>query len=482
LLGLLAAGGRLATPAAEHATIETFLSAASLHGKKADEALEELARSWRPAYAAMLLDMVRFTEPPDRPRSPPRPTRTGPDALDGSVPLDPAEVVLAERVRRAAVVRRRLIRFLERQTGQRLGDDLKRWRRWTWTLPYDPHPDYAAFKGVVLANADRRMRDFLPPGVAARIRLDEIEWGGVAVDGIPPLDHPASTRASGAGYLKDGHTVFGLVVNDEARAYPKRILAWHELVRDRLGGLEVALVYCTLCGSVIPYETSAGGHSFTFGTSGLLYRSNKLMYDGETRSLWSSLQGEPVVGPLAGSGLRLRRRPVVATTWREWKTAHPDTTVLALRTGHDRDYSEGAAYRDYFATDELMFPVPSSDRRLANKAEVLVFPDVFGPPVRPLAVSVELLARRRLFALEHEGRRLVIVTTAGGANRAYDAGDVRFTGIDAAGVLADDQGQRWVPGEDSLAAEEGRRRPRIAAHRAFWFAWHAQHPDTELVR
>jgi len=130
-----------------------------------------------------------------------------------------------------------------------------------------------------------------------------------------------------------------------------------------------------------------------------------------------------------------------------------------------------------------MFAVPGDDRRLANKAEVLVFPDAFAPPARPVAVSVDLLARRRLFALDHGGRRLVIVTTASGANRAYDAGDVRFERIERDGGLRDDQGRRWLPGEDALASDDGLpARPRIAAHRAFWFAWHAQHPDTELVR
>jgi len=147
-------------------------------------------------------------------------------------------------------------------------------------------------------------------------------------------------------------------VNGEARAYPKRILAWHELARDRVGGVELAIVYCTLCGTVIPYEAMAGGKLRVLGTSGFLYRSNKLMFDEETKSLWSTLEGRPVIGPLAGSGVELRYRPVVTTTWGEWRAAHPGTTVLSLDTGHQRDYSEGAAYREYFGTDELMFQVP----------------------------------------------------------------------------------------------------------------------------
>ncbi len=88
---------------------------------------------------------------------------------------------------------------------------------------------------------------------------------------------------------------------------------------DRLGGLDLTIVYCTLCGTVIPYESQIDGRRFTFGTSGLLYRSNKLMFDEETHSLWSSIDGTPVVGSLVGSGLRLSFQSAVTTTWGEWR-------------------------------------------------------------------------------------------------------------------------------------------------------------------
>ena len=93
---------------------------------------------------------------------------------------------------------------------------------------------------------------------------------------------------------------FQVASHGEARAYPRRILGWHELARDRVGGVELAIVYCTLCGTVIPYGSEAGGLALTFGTSGLLYRSNKLMFDAETLSLWSAVEGRPLIGPLAG--------------------------------------------------------------------------------------------------------------------------------------------------------------------------------------
>src|SRR6266851_4811865 len=109
--------------------------------------------------------------------------------------------------------------------------------------------------------------------------------------------------AKEANYLADDNVVYGLVVNGDTRAYPKRILAWHEMFTDTIGGVPVAGVYCTLCGSMILYETSVGGTQHFMGTSGFLYRSNKLMYDRATQSLWSTLEGEPVVGPLLGKGI-----------------------------------------------------------------------------------------------------------------------------------------------------------------------------------
>ena len=162
-------------------------------------------------------------------------------------------------------------------------------------------------------------------------------------NGIPPLEYPTHLAVAddAAGYLDDDHIVFGVAMNGETRAYPKRILAWHEMVLDTIGGVELTIVYCTLCGTVIPYESVVDGQHITFGTSGLLYRSNKLMFDHGTKSLWNTFEGVPVVGASVGSRIKLRHRSVVTTTWGEWRRTHPETTVLSLETGHQRDYSEG---------------------------------------------------------------------------------------------------------------------------------------------
>jgi hypothetical protein len=309
--------------------------------------------------------------------------------------------------------------------------------------------------------------------------LDQVEWGGVKVNGIPPLVDPKTVPAAEAKYLAGGNVVFGIDWNGEARAYPKRILAWHEMARDRVGGLDLAIVYCTLCGTVIPYRADVGGRRFTLGTSGLLYESSKLMFDEETKSLWPTLEGRPAIGPLSvGPPERLPMlefAPVVTTTWEEWRRLHPRTRVLSLETGHRRDYNEGAAYRDYFATDRLMFAVSREDRRLKAKDEVLV---VRRPGAPALAFPARMLESRRVFT--HEP--YVILTTRGGANLVYESNGLAFARWESEGkAIRDSTGVEWKVVTDGLAAGDGRKLRRVPAHRAFWFGWYAQFPDSVLV-
>lgn len=440
--------------AEDEAPLDAFFDVTLLDAERARAAREELADHWRDGYASLLVDRL--------------------DLMRRTSMVQPSDWIRLTR----------LAGILEEETGQSFGLEIARWRNWVWDQPYDPHPRYGQFKGRLYSRLDERFAEFFEPPVAASIRLDEIQWGGVTPNGIPPLDHPSHVAAdSGAArYLGEDNVVFGLVVDGEARAYPKRILAWHELARDSLGGVELTVVYCTLCGTVIPFESVVGGELRSFGTSGLLYQSNKLMFDAATKSLWSSLTGTPVVGPLVDSGLELEARPVVTTTWGEWRRRHPETTVLSLDTGYSRDYSEGAAYREYFATDALMFDVSNRDGRLANKAEVLALRLATEDGTRPLAISAEFLRRHRVYHVEPDPS-LVVVTSDAGANRVYAAGEQRFERLDDEGRLIDGQGRAWRVTEDALVATfaESRELPRVPAHRAFWFGWYAQHPDTELI-
>ncbi len=435
-----------------HPDIQLFLDAGFQAPDRANEALGEIAAGWRDSYASLVWDLAWLSRPPSR------------------------------GFQRFFT----LVGFLGGQTGQGFGPDLGRWREWIWNQPYEPHPDYAYLKGQWYGQIDPRFRDFFPQGVTSRIRLDEIDWGGVAVNGIPPLYFPSIISAVEAEYLADDDIVFGIAIKSEARAYPKRILAWHEMAIDELGGTELTIVYCTLCGTVIPFESEIEGRHFTFGTSGLLYRSNKLMFDEETKNLWNTFEGAPVIGSLAETGLRLRSRAVVTTTWGEWRRAHRSTTVLSLDTGYSRDYSEGAAYRGYFGTDELMFEVNASDTRLANKEEVVTLrlrDTVQEDRWLAVAITARFLRDRPLYQQLISEYNLVVVTSEGGANRVFNAADTQFVRKAEGAALVDSEGRRWQMDEAALVLENDSaiQLPRVPAQRAFWFGWHAQFPDTVLI-
>ena len=293
--------------------------------------------------------------------------------------------------------------------------------------------------------------------------MDEIRWGGVRQDGIPPLRDPEMITPTEADYLEEDNIVFGIEINGDARAYPKRILAWHEMFTDTIGGVPIAGVYCTLCGTVIPYITEYEGVNYRLGTSGFLYRSNKLMYDQATQSLWSTTEGKPVLGPLVDQGIQLNYESVVTTTWGEWLKRHPDTTVLSLNTGHQRDYGEGVAYAEYFDTDQLMFNTPFEDNRLANKQEILAlrFP---AAPNQQLAIDTNFLNNNPVYTGKIGQQQFVVFTDMSGANRVYDPKDIEFESYDGNQTITDSSGKQWTLAEEWLEDTDKKRLNRLPYH------------------
>jgi len=160
-----------------------------------------------------------------------------------------------------------------------------------------------------------------------RIPLEEIRNGGPPKDGIPALTDPEVISASEVSYLAPSDRILGLVMNGEARAYPLKILNWHEIVNDTLGGEPVLVSYCPLCGSGMVFDARINGERLNFGVSGRLYNSDVLFYDRKSESLWSQLKMEAVTGQMAGTKLTLL--PLEHTRWDSWRQRHPATTVLA---------------------------------------------------------------------------------------------------------------------------------------------------------
>ena len=363
-----------------------------------------------------------------------------------------------------------IVAALEKVTGAKPGDDWKSWMLWLQQHPeITPHKDYDRFLSAFFAALDPKFVSLIYPSVPHTIRLEEIVWGGVKKDAIPPLDDPALIPASDADYLTPEELVFGIEINGDARAYPLRIMDWHEMLNDVVGGVSVSLAYCTLCGSGILFETALDGREkpFRFGSSGLLYRSNKLMYDRETNSLWNQFTGEPAAGPLAGSGITLLTRPVVITSWQAWRASHPETKVLSLDTGFERDYRPGQPYGDYFASKELIFPAYLDDGRLGAKDYVFALRGGAADKAWPLAafkggaVINDMAGAVPLTLIGNEESQTVRAYRTDGRvfEKTGNPGEVRSGG------------EAWQVTEEALRSPEGEAFPRLPGHIAYWFAW-----------
>jgi hypothetical protein len=385
---------------------------------------------------------------------------------------------------------------LQELSGKSFGNDFdsyNTWVEWYGGTKLTPPPGFTTWKGKLLSKLDPGFASFLQDQYPSHIRTEEIQWGGVLVDGIPALDQAKMLPAAKATYLKPGEPVFGISINGDARAYPLRILDWHEMANDVIGGVPVSLAYCTLCGAGIAYDGRFDGTTHTFGSSGFLFRSNKLMYDRQTRTLWNQLTGEPVLGKLVNSKTKLRLLPIVLTSWQAWKEQHPNTMVLDLNTGFDRPYELGAAYGNYFASKDLMFPVWQRSQRLQSKDRVYALYLDQTPKAYPIGLlaqkkvvndsvgktSVVLVATRNSVTVKGESLQSGSVRYSAGAEvRSYDRGAVSFRPGPKPNTLLDEAGHSWQVTEEALVGPQGKRAPRINGHLAYWFGWYTFYPKT----
>ena len=241
------------------------------------------------------------------------------------------------------------------------------------------------------------------------------------------------------------------------------------------------------------YSGIVNGEATTFGTSGLLYRSNKVMYDRATRSLWNQFIGEPVIGPLADSGIRQPFFPSVVTTWEEWLAEHPDTTVLDRYTNvYPPDFyvpenDPRAIYYDYFTSDEVMFPVWNRDITFEPKAVVVGLS--IGDSAK--AYRVTDLQEVRLINDAVGGLNVVVVASPESrAGRIYERGETVFRLPEADDpnmaptTLVDETGAPWQVTESGLVneADPAAVFPRIPSLTSFWFGWFQYHPDTAVYQ
>lgn len=306
-----------------------------------------------------------------------------------------------------------------------------------WDLPaYDGYVDDKALAYVPVEDLWQQFFDD-DHGVDWRL----VTWGGVLADDrplddngpcncIPSLDHPSTTDAGGGDWYPDDRIVFGVVVGDEAIALPKHQMEVHEMVNLTLGDRELGIPYCTLCASAQAYfvDDVPGYQRLVLRTSGLLQRSNKLMFDLITGGAIDTFTGVALTGPLAESGIELDQVSVVASTWGDWKAAHPDTSILA------EDGGIGRSYRDdpLGARDDSgpIFPVGDVDPRL---------------PIQEKVVGV----------VTEDGTAIAFPVST--ARAALADGPIEYQGL-------------TVRLDDSIRVYD-RAGDEVVSHEAFWFAW-----------
>lgn len=316
-----------------------------------------------------------------------------------------------------------------------------------WDMP--DYPGYLAHKRSVFTRYIPGWEDIFVEG---DIAWHLVDWGGVNIDArpydttdevcncIPATDNPRVSTAAEASWLGDDHIVFGIVVNGEARAYPRRIMEVREMVNDTLGGRNLAIPYCTLCGAAQAYFTDrlpSGVKRPILRTSGLLIRSNKVMYDIETHSVFDTFLGKAVTGSLAEIGLQLDQATVITADWGTWRATYPKTTVLVEELALGRDFN----LRETRDANGPIFAVGDVDPRLPVHEDVIGTINANGTPVAfPRATAVAALTAGQ--EIVFEGTRLEL-----------SAGGLHATGSN---------------GED------------LVSHQAFWFAWSQFYPETAL--
>ncbi len=201
------------------------------------------------------------------------------------------------------------------------------------------------------------------------IPSDEVLDGGPGKDGIPSIDNPNFISISEVDFLSDDDLVIGMVIDGQAKAYPHPILDWHEIINDELGSHKVAMTYCPLTGTGVPWDRVVNGAETTFGVSGKLYNTNLLPFDRETESYWSQIRLDCVNGALRGETAEVFAS--IETTWATWKQAYPQSLVVSTDTGFSRNY-QNYPYGDYRTNDNnIIFPVSITDERLPAKERVL---------------------------------------------------------------------------------------------------------------
>jgi len=272
------------------------------------------------------------------------------------------------------------------------------------------------------------------------ISMEYMKDGGPPRDGIPSIDNPEFLIIQEAGFMQDEDRILGISFNGVSKAFPVKILNFHEIVNDKFGDHPVVVTFCPLCGSGLAFDALIEDGRKTFGVSGLLYNSDVLLYDRQTETLWSQIMSKAVSGPLVGHKLKVFQ--TYNTSWKEWKTQHPNTLVLSTNTGYDKDYSRDP-YPDYYESEKVWFPVANTNDAMHAKTKVIGL-DINGTyKAYPFP---ELKKAKKPIRDQVDGKEILI----------------HFNKKEESAYITD-ANEKIIPSTT-----------------LFWFAWVAFHPGTEI--
>lgn len=313
---------------------------------------------------------------------------------------------------------------------------------------------------------------------------EDVFDGGPGKDGIPAIDNPNFVDVSDINYLEDNDLVIGFKSGGEIKAYPHKILDWHEIANDKTNNIAYSVVYCPLTGSATGWDRIINGKETTFGVSGLLYNTNIIPYDRETDSNWSQMSLKCVNGSL--SGTEPGNYFLVETSWKTWKELYPNSQVLSDDTGFSRNYQR-YPYGSYRTNNDLLyFPISNQDARLPAKDRVYgmvindkskAFP--FSNFETGLAVLEDEVGGIPVVVAGDKTRNLVV----GFERTAQDGTMLSFTANEGDGteIMTDNEGNTWdLFGYATSGPRQGERLPTATSFIAYWFAWGTFFPDIEI--
>jgi hypothetical protein len=330
----------------------------------------------------------------------------------------------------------------------------------------------------------------------AQVQLSEIESGGPARDGIPPVDQPKFVSPAEAGdWLKDQEPLVALELSGDARAYPLQILIWHEIVDEVVGDTPAAITFCPLCNTAIAFDRRVDGQTLRFGTTGNLRRSDLVMWsDDAGETWWQQITGEAIVGDLVGNQLTML--PAQIVSFADFKAAYPRGRVLSRDTGHPRGYgSNPYVGYDSINSSPFLYSGPTDGRlppmervvTVELNGETVAYP--FSQLTRVQVVN-DVVGGMPLVVLHQGGTVSALDGAVIAASRDIGAAvafDRSLDGNMLSFLLRDDHfvddqtGSTWdILGRATTGPLAGKRlRPLVSANH-FWFAWAVFKPETRV--